>query len=77
MLVESNDLLTLQNAAWTAGMALPRFQECVKAGQIKPFVAIDGLSFYHKGEVLALRRFEETLKGKRPTKPVPRTYDLF
>jgi hypothetical protein len=77
MLIESNDLLTPQNAAWMAGMAYPKFQDCVKAGQIKPFVVIDGLTFYHKAEVLALRRFDEAMNGKRPSKPLPRTHDLF
>ena len=77
MLVETNDLLTPQNAAWTAGLPYPRFQACVQAGQIKPFVVIDGQTFYHRSEVLALRRFTETMDGRRPSRPLPRTQDLF
>lgn len=77
MLVETTDLLTPQNAAWAAGLAYPKFQDAVKAGQIKPFVVIDGQTFYHRAEVAALRRFTESLAGKRPSKPLPRTQDLF
>lgn len=77
MLTETNALLTPQNAAWNAGLPYPRFQDAVKAGQIKPFVVIDGLTFYHRAEVLALRRFTESLAGKRPSKPLPRMQDLF
>jgi hypothetical protein len=77
MLIETDDLLTATNAAWTAGLTASRFQEYVRAGQIKPFVRIDGISFYHRSEALALRRFHETMHGQRPTKPLPRTQDLF
>ncbi|HEY9721792.1 MAG TPA: hypothetical protein V6D47_07245 [Oscillatoriaceae cyanobacterium] len=77
MLVESEDLVGPTTAAWTAGVALPVFQAWVQRGQIRPFVTIDGQSFYHKAEVLALRRFTETLAGKRPSAPPPRTQDLF
>lgn len=77
MLVESNDLLTPSSAAWTAGVALPVFQAWAQSGRIRPFVTIDGQSFYHRAEVLALRRFNEALNGKRPSAPPPRTQDLF
>jgi hypothetical protein len=77
MLVETNDLLTPSNAAFTAGLSVQRFQDYLRAGQIKPFVRIDGLSFFHKSEVLALRRFHETMHGQRPSAPLPRTQDLF
>ncbi|MNS73140.1 hypothetical protein D3C72_1065710 [compost metagenome] len=77
MLVETAELLTPRNAAWTAGVPYPRFQELVQAGNIKPFVVIDGLTFYHRAEVLALRRFAEAIDGRRPSKPLPKTYDLF
>lgn len=77
MLTETNDLLTPQNAAWSAGLPYPSFQDAVKAGQIKPFVVIDGQTFYHRGEVMALRRFNESLAGRRPSKPLPRMQDLF
>jgi hypothetical protein len=77
MLVESNDLLTPRNAAWAAGLDYPRFQAQVQAGQIKPFVVIDGLTFYHRAEVQALRRFIDAMDGRRAAKPLPRTHDLF
>jgi hypothetical protein len=77
MLVESTDLVTPSNAAYLAGLQLPRFQEQVAAGQIKPFVTIDGMRFYHRNEVLALRNFIATMAGRRPTNPLPRTQELF
>lgn len=77
MLVETTDLLTPRNAAELAGVAPSHFQDHVRWGQIKPFVVIDGLSFYHRNEVLALRKFAETMAGKRPSRPLPRLQDLF
>lgn len=77
MLVETQDLLTLSNAAWTAGVAVPRFQALVAEGRIRPFVSIDGIAFFHRAEALALRRFRETMAGKPPTPPPPRTQELF
>lgn len=77
MLVESTDLLTPANAAHMAGVPLARFQTLGQSSQIKPFVVIDGLPFYHRAEVLALRRFVESLDGKRPSRPLPRLQDLF
>lgn len=77
MLVESNDLLTAANAAQTAGIGLPRLNELMQSGQIRPFVAIDGVRFFHRAEVLALRTFLATMAGKRPTVPLPRMHELF
>lgn len=77
MLVETDDLLTQTNAAFLAGAPLLRFREWVKRGQIKPFVQIDGQPFYHRSEVLALRRLTEALDGKRPSRPLPRTQEFF
>lgn len=77
MLVETDDLLTQTNAAFLAGAPLVRFREWVKLGQIKPFVHIDGQPFFHRSEVLALRRFAEAIEGKRPSRPLPRTQEFF
>lgn len=77
MLVETDDLLTLRNAALMAAMPPAHFQDFVRWGQIKPFVAIDGQAFYHRAEVLALRKFSENMAGKRPSRPLPRLQELF
>lgn len=77
MLVESVDLLTPSNAAWLAGLSMSAFLEQQQQGQIKPFITIDGLKFYHRAEVLALRKFLETMAGKRPSIPLPRMQELF
>ena len=77
MLVESNDLLTPRHAADLAGMPPLHFQDHVRWGQLKPFIVIDGLTFYHRAEVLALRKFSETMAGQRPSRPLPRLQDLF
>lgn len=77
MLVETNDLVTARNAAETVGVTFLRFQELVRLGTLKPFVTIDGQAFYHRAEVLALRRYVETMDGKRPSRPLPRMQDLF
>lgn len=77
MLVETSDLVTARHAAELAGVAFLRFQELVRLGTLKPFVVIDGIAFYHRSEVLALRRYVETMDGKRPSRPLPRMQDLF
>lgn len=77
MLVETQDLVTARHAADLAGVTFVRFQEFARLGSIKPFVAIDGLSFYHRSEVLAFRRYVETMDGKRPSRPLPRMQELF
>ena len=77
MLVESTDLLTPSNAAHLAGLPLPQFQQEVRGGNIQPFVIIDGLRFFHRREVAALRTFLATMAGRRPTPPLPRTQELF
>ena len=77
MLVETNDLVSARNAAELAGVTLLRFQELVRLGTLKVFVRIDEQAFYHRSEVLALRRYVETMDGKRPSRPLPRMQDLF
>ena len=77
MLVETDDLVSPRNAAHLAGLDFARFQAQVNRGQIKAFVVIDGQAFYHRAEVLALRRHTETMEGKRPSRPLPRMQDLF
>lgn len=77
MLVESNDLVTPSNAAYMAGVPLTRLNELVQQGNVKPFITIDGVRFFHKAEVLALRHFLENLAGRRPSRPLPRTQELF
>ena len=77
MLVESTDLLTTANAAWTLGLPMPAFQALLRDGRLAPFVTIDGLAFYHRAEVLALRRHREAMDGRPPSRPLPRTHDLF
>lgn len=77
MLVESNDLVTSTNAAHLAGVSLAQLNQHVQGGQLKPFVVIDGVRFFHKNEVLGLRTFIATLAGRRPTPPLPRMQELF
>jgi hypothetical protein len=77
MFVETADLVSPSNAAYMAGVPLHRLTELQQQGHIKPFVVIDGLKFYHKAELLALRHFLETLAGRKPSRPLPRTQDLF
>ncbi|MDB5099325.1 MAG: hypothetical protein JWM80_3746 [Cyanobacteria bacterium RYN_339] len=77
MFVETVDLVTPSNAAYLAGVGLTRLTELQQQGHIKPFVTIDGLKFFHKAEVLALRHFLDTLAGRKPSRPLPRTQELF
>jgi hypothetical protein len=77
MFVDTTELVTPRHAAELAGIPPAHFQDHVRWGQIKPFVVIDGLSFYHRAEVLALRKFAETMAGKRPSRPLPRLQELF
>jgi hypothetical protein len=77
VLVESDDLFTPRHAAELAGLTAAEFQDHLRWGQIRPFVVIDGLAFFHRREVLALRTFADTMAG-RPRRPVlPRLQDLF
>ena len=77
MLLETNDLVTVSNAAHFAGLSLPDFNAQVAKGQIRPFVLIDGVRFFHKGEAIALRHFLATMAGRRPAPVLPRTQELF
>lgn len=77
MFVETVDLVTPSNAAYLAGVSPTRLQELQAQGHIKPFVTIDGLRFYHKAELMALRAFLDTMAGRKPSRPLPRTQDLF
>jgi hypothetical protein len=40
-------------------------------------VLIDGLAFFHRREVLALRTYAETLAGRPRGQALPRLQDLF
>ena len=77
MFVETVDLVTPMNAAYVAGVSTVRLTELQQQGHIKPFVMIDGMKFFHKAELLALRHFLENMAGRRPSRPLPRTQDLF
>ena len=77
MIVESNDLVTPGNAAHLAGLSVPAFNAQVAAGQIRVFVKVDGLSFYHRAEAIALRHFLATMAGKRPAPVLPRMQEMF
>ncbi|MEB3220777.1 MAG: hypothetical protein VKS61_01740 [Candidatus Sericytochromatia bacterium] len=77
MLVESDDLLTARHAAEVAGVTPAEFQDHLRWGQIRPFVLIDGLAFFHRREVLALRTYAATLAGRPSGQALPRLQDLF
>jgi hypothetical protein len=77
MFVETADLVTPSNAAYLAGVSPTRLLELQQQGHIKPFVTIDGLRFYHKAELMALRHFLDNLAGRKPSRPLPRTQELF
>ncbi|GEM_PF-6316920 len=77
MLVETRDLLTPHHAAALLNNTLREFVSLVDAGVLQPFVEIDGLRFYHRNEVLARKRFQDTLAGRAPRCTVPKTQELF
>lgn len=77
MWVDSEELLTPRHAAELAGMAPAAFQDHQRWGQIKPFVVIDGLVFFHRREVLALKTYVDTLSGRRAQKVLPKLQELF
>jgi hypothetical protein len=77
VLVESDDLLTARHAAELASLTAAEFQDHVRWGQIRPFVVIDGLVFFHRREVLALRTYADTLTGRPARQALPRLQDLF
>jgi hypothetical protein len=77
MLVETRDLLTPHHAAALLGHTVLEFVNLVDAGILQPFVEIDGLRFYHRNEVLARKRFQDTLAGRAPRRVVPKTQELF
>jgi len=77
MWVDSDELITPRHAAEMANVAPAAFQDHVRWGQIKPFVTIDGLAFYHKREVLALKTYVDTLSGRRAQRVLPKLQELF
>lgn len=77
MLVETRDLLTPTHAAALMAMSIRDFVALVESGELRPFVEIDGLRFYHRHEVLARKQFRDTLLGRARAPIPPRTQDLF
>ncbi|MEB3195738.1 MAG: hypothetical protein VKP62_00900 [Candidatus Sericytochromatia bacterium] len=77
MWLESDDLVTPNHAAELAGVSPAAFQDHQRWGQIRPFVVIDGLVFFHRREVLALKHYIDTLTGRRAGRVLPKLQDLF
>ncbi|MEB3285829.1 MAG: hypothetical protein VKN33_11130 [Candidatus Sericytochromatia bacterium] len=77
MWLDTDELMTPRHAATLAGVTPSAFQDHQRWGQIKPFVVIDGLIFYHRREVLALKTYVDTLAGRRAQKVLPKLQELF